>query len=222
MQNFTDFEDSIIKLMLLEDEYLLNKTIQTYLRSKEIEVDAFLEGFDALDSIGNDYDLFILDIDIPNINGLEVLEEIRSSYPEVPVIMISATIDMGMITKAYSLGCSDYLKKPFDIKELELKIRAFTRSVDNLVKITTELTYDKENKEFHYKKELITLTQKEALFFSILLKNRGHIMSHEKLEYLLWNEKESSGHLRQLVNRFRKKIPEQIIYNRVNEGYILP
>ena len=208
--------------MLLEDEYLLNKTITTYLRSKNIEVDAFLEGYDALDSIGNDYDLFILDIDIPNINGLEVLGEIRTTYPEVPVIMISATIDMGMITKAYSLGCSDYLKKPFDIKELELKIRAFTRSVDNMVEINDNLFYDKEKKQFHHGKKIIPLTPKEALFFSALLKNRGHIMSHEKLEYLLWSDNESSGHLRQLVNRFRKKIPEQIIYNRTNEGYILP
>ena len=208
--------------MLLEDEYLLNKTIQTYLRSKNMEVDAFLEGFDALDSIDNDYDLFILDIDIPNINGLEVLGEIRTSYPEIPVIMISATIDMGMITKAYSLGCSDYLKKPFDIKELELKIRAFTRSVESMVKITETLLYDKENKEFHYGDKVIALTPKEALFFSTLLKNRGRIMSNEKLEYLLWNEEASSGHLRKLVNRFRKKIPEQIIYTRMNEGYILP
>jgi len=103
-----------MKLMLIEDEYLLNKAIKTYLDSKGFEVVAYLDGLEALDNISNGFDLFIIDIDIPKITGIEILEHIRKIYPTVPVIIISATIDMEMITKAYTKGCNDYLKKPFD------------------------------------------------------------------------------------------------------------
>lgn len=205
--------------MLVEDEYLLNKTITTYLRSKDFEVDGFLDGMEALDAINSGYDLVILDIDIPRISGIEILEQIRLLHPELPVIMISATIDMEVITKAYTKGCNDYLKKPFDIKELELKIRAFTRAVAAKIAFGDDLFYMIHEKQLRYKDEVIVLTPKENMLVSLLIENRGRIIPNEYLELAIWNTDEKQAHLRQLVNRLRKKLPVDIIKNQIGKGY---
>ncbi len=210
-----------MKLMLVEDEYLLNKAIKSYLSSLGYSVDGFTDGVAALECIADAYDLFILDIDIPNISGIELLEEIRRLYINVPIIIISATIDMGMITQAYTKGCNDYLKKPFDIKELALKIEAFTRQVSKMVNIKEELVYDKERHILLFKEEMIVLTKLEQKFLFTLLENRDRVVSHELLESVVWENSEKQPHLRQLVNRLRKKLPFDIIENRVGEGYIL-
>ncbi len=210
-----------MKLMLVEDEYLLNKTIRTYLTSRGFKVDGYLDGLEAVNAVSAGYDLFIVDIDIPQINGIGILEHIRTLYPQVPVIMISATIDMEMVTKAYTKGCSDYLKKPFDIKELELKIRAFTRSVDTKIVLGEESVYEKEAQQLTYKGEQITLTPQENTFLLLLLDNRGHVVRNEQIEAAVWGIDNVKPPLRQLVNRLRKKIPEDIIQNRIGEGYII-
>jgi len=171
-----------MRIMLVEDEYLLNKAIKTYLSSKNMEVDAYLDGLEALDAISAGYDIFILDIDIPHINGIEILEEIYRLYPTLPVIIISATIDINMITKAYEKGCSDYLKKPFDIKELELKIYALTRSNEELIEFSTKLFYNKAKHELNSDGKVLTLTNKESKFLNLLILNRGKIVSYSDIE----------------------------------------
>lgn len=210
-----------MKLMLVEDEYLLNKTIKTYLVGRGFDVESFLDGLEAVEKIGSGYDLFIIDIDIPQINGIDILEHIRTLYPNIPVIMISATIDMAMITKAYTKGCSDYLKKPFDIKELELKIKAFTRSVESDVELAAGLYYKREAQQLVFHDEFVDLTSKEHALLRLLIDNRGRIVSHGQIESAVWGSDTDSVHLRQLVNRLRKKLPVDVIENRIGEGYIL-
>ena len=210
-----------MKLMLVEDEYLLNKAIKTYLESKYYSVDGFTDGLEALEKVSDGYDLFILDIDIPQISGIELLEQIRKLYHATPIIIISATIDMNVITEAYTKGCSDYLKKPFDIKELALKIEAFTRDINKIIVIENSLIYDKSRHILEYEKRQIVLTSHEQKFLYILLQNRGSIVSHEDLESSIWGIDDSAPHLRQLVSRLRKKIPLKIIQNRVGEGYLI-
>ena len=208
-----------MKIMLIEDEYLLNKAIRTYLNSKGFRIESFLDGLEAVDAISNGYDLFIIDIDIPHITGIEILEQIRKLYLDIPVIIISATVDMSMITQAYAKGCNDYLKKPFDIKELELKIRAFTRNISNVIDLGKDIFYDKESNLLRYKDEFITLTSHEQKFILLLTENRGRTVTHEYIETAIWDTQ--TPHLRQLVNRLRKKLPFDIIQNRIGEGYII-
>jgi len=208
-----------MKLMLIEDEYLLNKAIKTYLTSKDFEVSSYLDGLEALDNISNGFDLFIIDIDIPKITGIEILEHIRKIYPNIPVIIISATIDMQMITQAYTKGCNDYLKKPFDIKELELKINAFTRCVTSEMELAVGLTYNKNTQTIKYNDELLALTTHENKFLTILTENLQTTVKHEYIESAIWGTE--TPHLRQLVNRLRNKIPVDIIKNRIGEGYII-
>lgn len=205
----------------MEDDYLLNKTISLYLSGKGYDVHACLNGNEALNAINGIYDVAILDIDIPDFSGLEILNEIRKLYPSLPVIMISATIDINTVSKAYEIGCSDYLKKPFDIRELDCKIQAFTRMHTDILELGGGLSYQKHDQQLFLHAEPIVLTPKEQKLFHILIENRGKTVSPENLLNAIWGFDADTAHLRQLVARLRKKLPENIIENRTGSGYCI-
>lgn len=112
-----------MKILLLEDNKKLNSTIIKRLEIKGYEIDGFTDGQDAYDAISDGYNCFILDINVPNVDGIEILKRIRKYYKEVPVIIISATVELDIIKESYDFGCNDYIKKPFFIDELEIKIK---------------------------------------------------------------------------------------------------
>lgn len=210
-----------MKIFLLEDDYLLNKAIAQYLTGKGFIVSSFYNGSEALNAIADDFSLIILDIDIPDTNGISVLEEMRKLYPTKPIIMISATINIDMISKAYEKGCNDYMKKPFDIRELELKIRTFIQSKVNSITILEGLEYIITDQRLLYHSEEIGLTPKEKKLFHILIENKGRTVSVELLERAIWGLSGDAIHLRQLVARLRKKLPENTIQNRTGSGYCI-
>lgn len=210
-----------MKIFLLEDDYLLNKAINQYLTSKGFTVSSFYNGIDAIKAITEGYDLIILDIDIPQLNGITVMEEVRKLYPAKPVIMISATIDIDMISKAYEKGCNDYMKKPFDIRELELKIRAFIHTNAHSILLLEGLEYIVPDQRIVYYSCEIALTPMEKKLFHILVENKGRTVSLEILERGIWGMNGDTVHLRQLVARLRKKLPENTIQNHTGSGYCI-
>jgi len=210
-----------MNIFLLEDDYLLNKAITQYLVSKGFKVAAYYNGTDAIKAMTNNYDLMILDIDIPQLNGITVMEEVRKLYPAKPIIMISATIDIDMISKAYEKGCNDYMKKPFDIRELELKIRTFQKNTTNTIKILDGLEYTLEDHRLLHRSREIPLTPKEKILFHILVENKGRTVSLELLERGIWGMNAEAIHLRQLVARLRKKLPDNCIQSRTGSGYCI-
>lgn len=210
-----------MNLFLLEDDYLLNKAITQYLRNKGFKVSSFYTGTDALNALSENFALMILDINIPDINGIDVLQEIRALHPTKPIIMISATIDIDMISKAYKKGCNDYMKKPFDIRELELKIRALVHSSAEIIQINDHLEYHLDHQQLFYNGEEILLTPKEKKLLHILLENKGRVLTIEQLEQIIWGINEDAVHLRQLIARLRRKLPENTIENRTGSGYCI-
>jgi two-component system, OmpR family, response regulator len=206
--------------MLVEDDYLLNKTIANYLKGCGFGVDSFHDGDEAYAAITNAYDLFVLDIDIPSVNGIELLEKIRLVCPDTPSIMISATIELNMIVKAYGIGCADYMKKPFDVKELELKIMAISTKTGGKIELQDGLTYDRTTRALSYRDEEILLTANEKKLLHLLVANHGKTVTPEQIAYAVWGD-EDSGHIRQLVGRLKKKIPVNLIENRQGSGYII-
>lgn len=210
-----------MKVFLLEDDYLLNKAINQYLSNKGFKVSSFYNGNEAIKAITDDYDLMILDIDIPQLSGITVMEEIRKLYPTKPVIIISATIDIDMISKAYEKGCNDYMKKPFDIRELELKIRTFSKITGNAIALIDGLEYTiSDQRLLHHSRE-VALTPMEKKLFHLLIENKGRTISMEHLERGIWGMNGDAVHLRQLVARLRKKLPENTIENRTGSGYCI-
>lgn len=210
-----------MKIMLVEDDYVLNKVITKCLSKNDNKVNSFLNGLDAYNNLNNQYDLFIIDIDVPEINGIELLEKIKDSYPNTYTIMISATIDIDMIEKAYKIGCNDYIKKPFDIKEIELKLELLNKKIDTFYDLGKGCGYDSKLSQVTFEDNTIALTKKESKLLYLLLKNKGKIVSSETIDDVVWGTSISSNQVRQLVSRLNKKLPFQIINNKPGIGYIV-
>lgn len=211
-------------IFLLEDEYPILKGIESYLLMQDYSVETAMNGLEAYETLTQlpKIDIFILDINVPGLNGLELLEKIRTLYPITPVMMISSDIAIDTIEKAYLLGCSDYLKKPFHIKELDLKIRQITH-LDRVVKLSDTLSYDSYSKQIIRDGMPLPLTKKEMIFFELLISEKGKLVSIEKIEEMFWQDDLiTSDAIRSLVKRLRQKIGSTDLITTVNGvGYKL-
>lgn len=210
-----------MKILLLEDNEKLNNSIQKRLALKNYTVDAFIDGQDAYDAITNGYSCFVLDINVPNIDGIKILKKIREYYTEVPVLIISATVELDIIKESYDYGCNDYLKKPFFIDELEIKIERLCKISDDKIKFD-------ENSFFNYKDSLVIikeeehrLTKKERLLLNLFLTKQNQVVSYESIENYVWEGSfVSLESIRSLVRRLRKVLQEDYIETVVDTGYI--
>ena len=210
-----------MKIFLLEDDYSLNEAIKEIIELENHSVKNFYDGQTAFDNISNNFDLYILDINIPNINGLEILKNIKNINPKTKVIIISANININLIKEAYNLGCDDYIKKPFDIEELLLKIHRYENK-SKLIDLEKNIIFNLFSRELFVNNKVIELTKNEKNLLFLLVENLGKKISYEQIEYFVYeNNIKSSDAIRSLVKRLRKKIPKDIILNSLDQGYYI-
>ena len=210
-----------MKILLLEDNKKLNQTISKRLKIKGYQVEACIDGAEAYEKITDGFSCFILDINVPNIDGIKILKKIREYYNEVPVIIISASTELDIIKESYDYGCNDYLKKPFFIDELEIKI-------EKLCKIQDELIYFDEKCYFDYKSSCVVideieqrLTKKEKLLMNLFLTKKNQVLSYETIENYVWEGSFASlESIRSLIRRLRKVLTHDYIQTVVDTGYI--
>ena len=220
-----------MKVLLLEDEFMLSRSIRTYLLNSGCFVDHFDNGQDVLDVIKTKaYDFYILDINTPLVGGLECLREIATLYPDTPKIVISAYHDIDYITDAFALGCSDYLKKPFNLKELEIrighltsKIPAVVEQVNNpIISLSQHYTFNKECNMLYFDGEVQKFTKRENALIILFVTNMGQIISDENIRSFIWDgEYAEDATIRSLVNRVRHKLKEELIENIRGHGYLM-
>lgn len=197
-----------MKILLLEDDIALNKAIVKVLKLDYQTVTSYNDGQDVLNAINTTYDLYILDINVPNINGLELLKLIYENNNQSKIIMISSNTDMSSLQSAYEFGCVDYIKKPFHLEELRLKI--------NRLNIRTESMLSK----FKLKDKNDSLTNKEKRLLMLLLDNCERTVTYDMIEEYVYENKEMTlDALRTLVKRLRFKLADNVIQNVLNEGY---
>ena len=196
-----------MKILLLEDDVALNRTIKKVTEIDKHTTTSYLDGQDLLNSLDEKYDLYILDINVPNINGLELLKLISAKNANSKAIIISANTDIESLQTAYKLGCIDYLKKPFHLEELRIKIaKVNSEPIDLLTNV--QLKNDAK------------LTKKEKDLLSLLLKNSGVTVTYAMIEEAIYKEKYMSmDGLRALVKRLRAKLQNDNIQNILEEGY---
>ena len=197
-------------ILLLEDNIALNRAILKVLQLDDNTVTSYTDGQEVLNNLNINYDLYILDINVPNINGLELLDLIYQKNKSSKVIIISSNSDVHSLQEAYKLGCIDYLNKPFHLEELRIKIN--------------KLSLEKSNKlsKIELKDEKITLTKKEKDLLALLLENKGLLVTYEMIEESVYKDKlMSMDGLRALVRRLRLKLAEDIIENILEEGYTI-
>jgi len=215
-----------MKILLLEDDVLLNKSISKFLTIKGHSVSSFRDGKSALDSIiHSSYDLLILDINVPNISGLTLLEILNEAKIQIPTIFISAIIDIDDISKAFNLGCHDYLKKPFHLKELEIRISKLLQSeyTPSLhLRLSANYSLDMESSILRFKGEVQILSDRHLKILSLLARNRNRIVDYILFQEFAWDNREiETPTIRTEVNRLKKILKEDIIINIRNMGYMI-
>ncbi len=216
-----------MKVFLLEDEKMLQSAIAEYLTQTGYLVHMGEDGMEAYEMISQDgYDLLILDINTPSLNGLALLEKLQNDKIYIPTIFISAITQIEQISKAYELGCYDYLKKPFHLKELSLHIDRLLKMADitskTHVKISKMYTYDLQNKRLFFDSEEQTLTLKQAQIIELLASNIEKIVDFDMLRYDVWDRNDiDNATIRAEMHRVRQILKEDIIESLKGVGYRL-
>ncbi len=215
-----------IKLLLLEDDLLFGESIQDFLEEEGFVVQLCRNGQEALNAtFESRYDLYLLDINVPLIDGLSLLKELRGSLDETPAIYLTSHKDATVLREAYENGADDYLKKPFETDELLLRIHALLRrrgSVNNRY-CAGELCLDTYHKSILLDGNEIIFSPKEYLLMALLIQNAGEVVTKEMMMDALWSASESisEGAIRVYINRLKQEIGNERILNVRGMGYRL-
>ncbi len=216
-----------MKVLLLEDELMLQGAIKEYLSDTGFEVTAFEDGQEAYENIAsNSYDLFIFDINTPSMDGLSLLDRLQKEKIYVPTIFISAITEIEQISQAYALGCYDYLKKPFHLKELSLHIDRLLKMADirakDFIKISKMYSYDAENQSLLFDGEEQLLTQKQLQIMDLFAKNINKVVDFEMLRHYAWDDSPvDNAIIRAEIHRLRQVLKEDLITTLKGVGYRL-
>jgi len=214
-----------MKILLLEDEETLCKNMKTFLTIKGHQVDAYEDGGMLLDEANLfEYDFFVFDINVPDIDGFELLSYIREKKIETPLIFISAMIGIEELSKGFKLGCNDYLKKPFALEELELRIENIANNLTSHkhLKLLNGLTYDFDTQAVYREKEKIKLSQKQSKILYIILKYNGNVVTFDTIfDYAYDNDFREIHTISSHIRDIRKIIGSDIIKNVRGVGYKL-
>ena len=212
-----------MKILLLEDELMLNNTITEYLKNIGHMVDSYFDEQDVLDNIENRYDLLILDVNVPTKDGFMILDELNSKKIHIPTIFISAQIDIEDITKAYSLGAREYLKKPFHLEELGIKINLILKKEQrdtSHIKFSENYSYSKDKQTLYFNGEPQNLTKKQLEIIHILALNINMIVDFEQFRIDVWDsENIDNPTIRAEISRLKKSLKEDFIKNIRGLGY---
>ena len=220
-----------MKILLAEDEVDLNNVVTRYLKKNGYSVDSVLDGEEALDYLEySEYDLVILDIMMPKVDGFEVIKKLRNKGNHTSILMLTARDSADDKVKGLDLGADDYIVKPFDFNELLARIRAVVRrkygnSSNKLV--IGDLILDTSEKSVTRAGKQIELTGKEYEVLEYLMQSKNRILSREQIKEHVWDfdYEGDSNIIDVLIKNIRKKIDveagKQIIYTKRGLGYVI-
>lgn len=220
-----------MRLLIVEDEKELCDTISKSLYESGYEVDTCYDGYEALDYIlTEDYDLIVLDLNLPGMDGMDILRELRKENEETKVLILSARSQIIDKVEGLDAGANDYMEKPFHIQELEARIRSLTRRKfvqKDICLHCKDIKFDTKKREAYAKETLVSLTRKENGILEYLLLNQGRPVSQEELIEHVWDASidSFSGSIRVHMSSLRKKFKAVLGYdpivNKIGEGYKL-
>ena len=215
-----------MKILLLEDDYLYKVSIKEFLQELDFIVDDFENGDEALDAVfTNSYDLLLLDIRVPGMDGFTLLETIRKEELNTPIIILTSLTDITNLSRGYDLGCNDYIRKPFDLIELKFRIEQLIKNscfktFDDFIQIAVDYEFDVKKNILYKEKEQIDLSFKESELVSFLVQNRGFFVSIETLHERIWENKDISySDIRMCIKRIREKTCKDFIKTKRFVGY---
>ena len=206
------------KILLLEDDYELAETIEELLEENGYEVDLVHRGSEAIDaSYEKKYDLYVFDINVPDLSGIEILESLRGAEDKTPAIFISALVDLNTIAKGFEVGADDYIKKPFFPEELLIRIKAKLSTLSKDI-VYKNLRYNLSKRELYIDGEIVAFGEVQECLCDIFMRNIGTVLDKTILMDCLIHPSDSA--LRVALNKF-KQITNLPIKNVRGIGYIL-
>ena len=216
-----------MKILLLEDDIGLADIISEYLEDNDHNLDQVYDGEEALDkAYENSYDLYIFDVNVPAIQGFDLLKTLRDNGDHTPTIFVTSLNDIDDVSKGFESGADDYLKKPFELAELLLRIkniqkRSFTQQRSAIVRISDTMSFDIDTQLLQTETGSISLPQKELKLLKHFLKHPNEVVTFESLYDVLWNydETPSAESLRAHIKNLRKHLEKDMIQNLRGLGY---
>ena len=214
------------KILLLEDDITLNETITEFLEDMGHIVTPVYDGDSAEEMIyEKNFDILLLDVNVPGLNGFELLKRVRKEK-STPAIFITSLDSIDDVEEGYESGGDDYIRKPFELKELQLRIenllkRGYFHASDSKIRIDKTIEYDINSNTLYIEKEQIPLKNKEANLLKLFMKNINHVISHEQIYRTLWEYEEtpSEASLRTYIKNLRKMIGKERIISYKKLGY---
>lgn len=214
-----------MKVLLLEDDNLFSQTIEDFLDDEGFIVDIAIDGEEALAlNYKNNYDLYLLDINVPKINGLELLKDLRQSGDETPAIYLTSRKDSESLKEGFLNGADDYLKKPVDLDELLLRINSLMKRYGkklDLVHLDDKYSYDPLKKRVYVNGKDINLAVKIIDLLDLFLQYKNEIVTKEMIIQRLWSidDEYSEGSIRVYINHIKKILGKDNIINIKGVGY---
>ncbi len=216
-----------MRILLIEDDDIIGDGIRLGLTKHGFSVDWFLNGIEGRDALfAAEYDAVVLDLSLPGADGLDILQDWRTSGQDAPVLILTARDQIDQRVEGLNLGADDYLGKPFALNELLARLRALIRrrhgrSTPTLVH--GALLFNPETRILTQNGEQIALSQKETSLVEIFLLNKNAVLSKAALEEKLyaWGEEVSSNAIEVHVHNIRKKLGSAFIKTVKGAGYML-
>jgi len=217
----------IMKILLLEDDIALADIISEYLEDNNFELDIVYDGEEALSqAYETRYDLYIFDVNVPAIKGFDLLKMLRDNEDTTPTIFVTSLNDIEDVSKGFESGADDYLKKPFELAELLLRVkniqkRSFTQQRSSLIEIDKNIIFDIDTELLIINNESISLPQKELKLLKHFLQHPNEVITFENLYQVMWDydEEGSAESLRAHIKNLRKHFTEDMIQNLRGVGY---
>jgi DNA-binding response OmpR family regulator len=208
-----------MKVLLLEDDVALSDLLNEHLLDLGYEVVLCTNGQEALEAlIDNKFDIALLDINTPNITGIEVLKRVRKEYKNhIPIIILTAYQDTKHLKESFENGVDDYIKKPFDLEELDQRIlklcRHFLIEQNSKIKIDENLFFEPETCLIFKNEEVISLAQKERDILKYFCTHKSRVISNEELLQNIWvyDEMPTDATIRVYIKNLREIIGKEKI-----------
>jgi DNA-binding response OmpR family regulator len=222
----------MFKVLLLEDDPVLSKEVKNFLVAKGLVCDTVFDGDLFFRQYKNQYDIYLLDINVPKMNGLDVCKEIRLQDKNTPILMLTAYGEIDDKIDAFNKGADDYLVKPFHLDELYVRINALCRrkatpQAQHKNIIIGDLKIDVDEKTVQRGSEMINLTPKEYKLLHILAEANGRVISKQTIAEKLWdyhietNQNTIEVYINFLRNKIDKNASTKLIHTKVGFGYFI-
>ena len=215
------------KILLLEDDANLNDTITDFLEDEGYNVESTYDGYEAQDRLyESKYDLLLLDVNTPGIDGFTLLKEARDNGVLSPTIFITSLDGVDDLERGFQSGCDDYIRKPFVLKELQIRVetllrRGFFHEVTEMIALGDDIEYNTKSNELLVDGFAQTLGNKESSLFKLFMKHPNEVISHDRIYKELWDfdEDPSDTALRTYIKNIRKIIGKDRIVSIKKQGY---